>query len=130
MNCVISNTAGNQAKTFAITDRKIYVPVVNLKVNGNGKLLQQLKTIKITQKQQQKDVPNQYLDYLIDPSFQGVMLLACNVLACNAFDNRTGHSRYYIWNAKEENYNVMIDGKIILANQLKLIWKHMKTFEK
>ena len=87
--------------------------------------MQQLKTIKITQKQQQKDVPNQYLDYLIDPSFQGVMLLACN-----AFDNRTGHSRYYIWNAKEENYNVMIDGKIILVNQLKLIWKHMKTFEK
>ena len=54
MNCVISNTAGNQAKTFAITDRKIYVPVVNLKVNGNGKLLQQLKTIKITQNSNKK----------------------------------------------------------------------------
>ena len=30
MNCVMSNAAENQATTFAITDRKVYVLVVNL----------------------------------------------------------------------------------------------------
>ena len=29
-NCVISNSAVNQATTFAITDTKLYVPVVTL----------------------------------------------------------------------------------------------------
>ena len=30
VNCVISNAAANQATTFAITDTKLYVPVVTL----------------------------------------------------------------------------------------------------
>ena len=30
VNCVISNAAENQATTFAITDTKLYVPVVTL----------------------------------------------------------------------------------------------------
>ena len=29
-NCVMSNSAVNQATTFAITDTKLYVPVVTL----------------------------------------------------------------------------------------------------
>ena len=43
-NCVISNAAGIQATLFAITDAKLYVPVVTLSTDDNGKLLQQLKT--------------------------------------------------------------------------------------
>ena len=39
-NCIISNTAANQATTFAITDRKFYVSVVTLSTDGNGTLLQ------------------------------------------------------------------------------------------
>ena len=33
----------NGAGTFAITDTKLYVPVVTLSTQGNTKLLQQLK---------------------------------------------------------------------------------------
>ena len=77
-NCVIVSTAvENQVKTFAITDTT--VPVVTLSTQDNAKLLQQLKSgFKRTvnwNKYQSKVSPekqNQYLDYLIDPSFQVV----------------------------------------------------------
>ena len=42
-NCVVSNAATNQETAFAITDRKLYVPVVPLSTDDNGKL-QQLKS--------------------------------------------------------------------------------------
>ena len=38
-----SNTVTNQTTTFAITDTKLYVPVVTLSTQNNAKLLQQLK---------------------------------------------------------------------------------------
>ena len=41
--CVLSNTAA-QATAFAITDAKIYVPVVTLATQDNTKLLQKLKS--------------------------------------------------------------------------------------
>ena len=40
--CVINDTNG--AGTFAITDTKLYVPVVTLSTQENTKLLQQLKS--------------------------------------------------------------------------------------
>ena len=40
-SCVISE--GNRVTTFAITDTKLYVPVVNLSTLDNKKLLQQFK---------------------------------------------------------------------------------------
>ena len=43
-NCVISNSAANQATTFSITDTTIYVPVVTLSTQDNVKLLTQLKS--------------------------------------------------------------------------------------
>ena len=42
-NCVISNAEENQATTFAITDTKLYVPVVTLSSDDNLKRLEQLK---------------------------------------------------------------------------------------
>ena len=42
-NCVISNAAANKAITFAISDTKLYVLVVTLSTDDNGKLLQQSK---------------------------------------------------------------------------------------
>ena len=42
-NSVISNAVHNQAIILAITDTKLYVPVVTLLTQDNGKLLQQLK---------------------------------------------------------------------------------------
>ena len=43
-NCVISIAAANQETIYAITDRKLYVPIVTLSVQDNAKLLQQLKS--------------------------------------------------------------------------------------
>ena len=40
--CIITNSTG--AGTFAITDTKLYVPVVTLSTHGNARLLQQLKS--------------------------------------------------------------------------------------
>ena len=41
-DCVITNSTG--AGKFAITDTKLYVPVVTLSTQDNAKLLQQLKS--------------------------------------------------------------------------------------
>ena len=44
MNCVkVSTKNANQGTTFAITERKLYVPVVILSTRDNAKLLQELK---------------------------------------------------------------------------------------
>ena len=79
-NCLIGATkVAAQATTFSITDTKHYVPVVTLSTQGNAKLLEQLKSgFKGTvnwnkyQSKMSTERQNQYLDYLTDPSFQGV----------------------------------------------------------
>ena len=43
-NCVISNTAANEDKTFAVTDAKLYASVGTLSTEDNAKLFQQLKS--------------------------------------------------------------------------------------
>ena len=44
-NCVIVSTnVANQNATFAITDTKLFVPVVTLSTQNNSKLIQQLKS--------------------------------------------------------------------------------------
>ena len=106
----------SQEPKFTITDTKLYVPVVTLSTQDNAKLLQQLKsgskrTInwnkyepKVTVEQQ-----NQYLDFLINPSFQGV-----NRLFVLSFENnggRTSYTKYYLPLVEIKNYNVVIDGQ-------------------
>ena len=79
-NCfIVSIGVANQDRTFARTDTKICVPIVTLSTQNNVKLLDQLKSsFKRTlnwNKYQSKatiQTQNQYLDYLIDPSFLGV----------------------------------------------------------
>ena len=107
----------NQVTTLAITDTKLYVPVVTLSTQSIAKLLQQLKsgfkyTInwnKYHSKTTTQNAANQYLDYLISPSFGGVNRFF--VLAFNANDNRITHSRYCFPNTKVEDCNVMMDEK-------------------
>ena len=43
-NCIIKSGGVDQATTFAITDTKLYVPVVTLSTEHNAKQLQQLKS--------------------------------------------------------------------------------------
>ena len=76
-DCVISSATGGTK--FKITDRKLYVLVVILSPQDNVKLLEQLKSgFKRTinwNKYQEKvstEGQNKFLDYLIDPRFQGV----------------------------------------------------------
>ena len=64
---------------FLITDTKLYVPVITLSTQDNAKLLEKLKSGfkgTINWKKYQPNVSteriNQYLDFLIDSSFQGL----------------------------------------------------------
>ena len=79
-DCVISSATG--ATKFRTTDTKLYLPVVTLSTEDNEKLLQQLKSgfkISINWNKYQPKVSterqNQHLDFLTDPSFQGVKRL-------------------------------------------------------
>ena len=48
-NCFITNATSNPDKRFTITDTELYVRVVTLSTNDNGKLFQQLKSgLKLT----------------------------------------------------------------------------------
>ena len=79
-NCVIVATSvAAQSTIFSTTDTKLYVPVVTSSTGDNAKLFEQLKsgfkgTINLNKYQTKvkTERQNQYLDFLIDPSFQGV----------------------------------------------------------
>ena len=76
-NCVITKSTGEGK--IAITDTKLYVPVVTLSTHDNVKLLHQLKSgfkRKIIWNKSESSIKtfaqNRYLNHLIKPSFQGV----------------------------------------------------------
>ena len=75
--CVITNLTA--AATFAITKTKLYVLVATQSIQDNAKQFEQLKsdfkrTINWNKYQSKKSIErqNQYLDNLVNPSFQGV----------------------------------------------------------
>ena len=78
--CVrIATGVPNQAATLAITDAKLYVPVVTLSTQENTKFLQQLKSgfKRVINWNKYLSKPellpqNPNLNHLIEPSFQGV----------------------------------------------------------
>ena len=113
-NYVITNSTGEGK--FAITETKFYVPVVTLSTEDNAKLLQQLKSsFKRTINWNKYELSgktfarNRYLNYLINPSFQGVNRLF--VLSFENENDRTSHSTYYFPKVEIKDYNVMIDGR-------------------
>ena len=120
--CVITNSIG--AGTFEITDTKLYVPVVTLSTKENAKLLQQLKSgfkrvinwnKYLSKPELLRQNPN--LNYLTEPSFQGV-----NRLFILAFENdtqRTSHSGYYLPNVEIKNYNIVINGENFFDQPIK-----------
>ena len=112
--CVITNPTG--VATFAITDTKLYVPVVTLSTQDNSKLLQQLKSgfkrvINWNRYLSKLDLLriNPNLNHLNEPSFQGVNRLF--VLVFESDTQRTSHSGYYLPNVEMKDYNVMINGE-------------------
>ena len=94
-----------KAKTFEITDTKLYVTIVTLSIQDNAKLLQQLKsgfkrTINWNKYQSKVTVSNPYLHFLIGPSIEGV--------------KNTVRTVQYTQNlpiVEIRAYNIMIDGQ-------------------
>ena len=124
-SCVIvSADVVNQNVTFAITDTKLYVPVVTLSQQDNEKLLEQLQSGFKRVINWNKYLPkpellsqNPNLNHLIEPSFQGI-----NRLFVLAFENdtqRTSSKDYYLPNVEIKNYNIMINGENFFDTPIK-----------
>ena len=113
-DCVITNSTGEGK--FEITETKLYVPVVTLSTKDKEKLLKQLKpgfkkTISWNKYESsiKTFAQNGYLNYLINPNFQGVNRLF--VLSFKNENDRKSHSTYYLPKVEIKDYNVMIDGR-------------------
>ena len=108
----------DQNPTFSIMETNLYVPVVTLLTQDNAKLLPQLKsgfkrTINWNKYLSKPELlpQNKNLNYLIEPSFQGVNRLFLLAFEHDDNDKRISIKRYYIPNIEIKDYNVMIDGK-------------------
>ena len=111
-NCVITDSNG--AGTFAITDTKLYVPVVTLSTQENTRFLQQLKSgfKRVINWNKYFSKPESFrrnanLNYLVEPSLQVINRLF--VLAFEADTQRTSNSGYYLPNAEIKDYNIIIN---------------------
>ena len=123
--CVlIATNIPNQIATFAITDTKLYVPIVTLSTQGNTKFLQQLKSSfkRVINWNKYLSKPellaqNPNLNHLIEPIFQGVNRLF--VLAFENDDDRTSDEQYYLPTVEIKDYNIMINGENVFDQPIK-----------
>ena len=120
LTCVITNS--NSARTLAITDTKLYVPVVTLSTQENTKFLQQLKSgfKRVINWNKCLSKPellaqNPNLHHLIEPSFQGVNRL----FAFEDDAQRTAHDSYYLPTVEIKDYNIMINGENFFDQPIK-----------
>ena len=60
---------------------------------------------------------NRYLDYLIDPSFQGAKRLF--VLSFENSTDRTSYKRYYFLGVEIKDYNVMVNEQNLFDQPIK-----------
>ena len=121
-NCVICSANG--PTKFAITNTKLYVPVVTLSTENNIKLLKQLESgfkrtahWNIYQFKSTKQTQNRYLDYLIDASFQGVNRIS--VLLLENKNDRNIHIGYFLPKIEIKDYNVVVDGRNFFDQAIK-----------
>ena len=123
--CVlIATNIDNQNATFAITDTKLYVPVVTLSTQENSKFFQQVKSgfkriINWNKYLSKLELlaQNPNLNHLVEPSFQGVNRLF--LLAFENDDNRTSDELYYLPNVEIKDYNIMINGEHFFDKPIK-----------
>ena len=134
--CVIIYTyVNNQAPTFTIKETNLYVPIVTLSTQANAKLLPQLKPGFKTTTSWNKYLSkpellarNQNLNYLIEPSFQGVNRLFVLTFERDN-DHRKSNKRYYIPNIEIKDYSVLIDGKNLFdqpVENVKVTYKNIR----
>ena len=120
--CVITNSNGTGI--FAITDTKLYVPVVTLSTQEKTKFLQQLKSgfKRVINWNKYLSKPellaqNPNLNDLVESSFQGVNRLF--VLAFEDDAQRTAHDSYYLPTVEIKDYNIMINGENFFDQPIK-----------
>ena len=131
-NCIlVAGTVANKNPSFEINDTKLYVPVVTLSTQENIKLLKQLesgfkRTINWNKylAKTTNQVQNRYLDFLIDPSFQGVNRLF--VLSFKDDDGRQSHKQYYLPTVEIKDYNVIVHGRNFFDQPIK---NDLKTYD-
>ena len=118
--------------TFAITNTKLYVPVVTLSTQENTKFLQQLKSgfKRVINWNKYLSKPellaqNPNLNHLVEPSFQGINRLF--VLAFENDDDRTSDDQYYLPTVKIKDYNIMINRENFFDQPIK---NNKLTYEK
>ena len=123
--CVLisTNIDGQNAK-FAITDTKLYVPVVTLSAQENTNFLQHLKSgfKRVISWNKYLSKPellaqNPNLNRLVEPSFQGVNRLF--VLAFENDDDRTSYDEYYLPTVEIKDYNIMNNGENLFDQPIK-----------
>ena len=122
--CVlIATNTPNQNATFAITDTKLYVPVVTLSTQENTKFFQQLKSgfKRVINWNKYLSKPellaqNPNLNHLVEPSFQGVNRLF--VLAFENDDDRASDD-HYLPTVEIKYYNIMINGENVFDQPIK-----------
>ena len=68
--------------------------------------------------------PNPYLDYVIDPKFQGVNRIF--VLSFENTTDRTVHTKYSLPNVEIKDYNVMLDRQNFFNQPVKI---NLRTFD-
>ena len=126
-NCVLSNLVG--VSIFAITDAKLYVPVVMLSIEDNAKLSKQLSEgfKRPVYWNKYKIIPNKtydenyYIRELLDSSYQGVKRFFALAYKDRGGANRVtanSHRRYFLSRVKIENYNIEIGGRNFMISQL------------
>ena len=123
--CVlIATSIPNQNATFAITDTKLYVPVVTLSTQENTKFSQQLKSgfKRVINWNKYLSKPelltqNPNLNHLVEPSFQRVNRLF--VLAFENDDNRASDDQFYLPTVETKDYNIMINGENVFDQPIK-----------
>ena len=124
-NCALSSEDGNSV--FAITDTKLYVPIVTLSAEDNVKLPKLLgKSFKRPiYWNQYKVIPdktynsNGYNGEFLDSSYQGIKRLFVF-----AYDNTIGvtpnsHKRYFLPRIEIKSYNIEIDGRNFYGQPIK-----------
>ena len=121
---LLSTAIQNQNATFAITDTKLYVPVVTLSTQENTKFLQQLKSgfKRVFNWNKYLSKPellaqNPNLNHLVEPSFQEVNRLF--VLAFENYNDRTSDDRYYLPSVRIKDYNIVINGENFFDQPIK-----------
>ena len=134
---IIDNPFVDQEPTITITDTKIYVPVVTLSTQDNANLLLWWKsgfkrTINWNKYEPKVKVEQwyRYLDFLINPSFQGV-----NIIFVLSFENNGGrinYTGYYLPLVEVKNFNVVIDGQRCFNEPVKnklIIYDNIRKIE-